>query len=131
LERLAMLKLAPLKQARPEGLRSALRASGECPGHGFSLRLAYGIASFKTKVAWLPSLRKQSQRRFRRHVRSATLKGFLRCAQTTDSLSPALRLHGEFLLPDDAKETKRSDAHEAAGLRPVLCDVQSKRNGLA
>jgi len=30
-------------------------------------------------------------------------------------VSPTLRLQGEFFLPDDAKETKRSGAHDLAG----------------
>ena len=55
---------------------------------------------------------------FRPHVRSVTLKGLLRCAQTTHSLTPALCLRGEFLLADVPKETKRTFARDLAGLRP-------------
>jgi hypothetical protein len=67
--------------------------------------------------------------------------GLIRCADLTPeahchlslrdrrvkSVSPSLRLHGEFLLADDPKETKRSGAHEIAGLCPDTARLRPER----
>ncbi|MEN1726953.1 MAG: hypothetical protein AAGJ52_00810 [Pseudomonadota bacterium] len=55
-----------------------------------------------------------------------TLKGFLRCAQTTLSLTPALRLQGEFLLANDSKETREaSEALAKAFIRKADSNKRS------
>ena len=46
-----------------------------------------------------------------------TLRSRLRFAHVSQRLSPTLRLLGEFLLPDDAKETKRSGRPRPRRLR--------------
>jgi hypothetical protein len=64
------------------------------------------------KGAWLDSAaRNESQTRLVNPLRGKKIK--------VKGFRPrASRLLGEFLLPDDAKETKRSDARDLAGLRP-------------
>jgi len=56
---------------------------------------------------------------FRLYLRTVTLKGFLRCTQTAQSLTPALRLHGECLFPNNDKETKKSKTKQ---VKPLVKD---------
>jgi len=55
------------------------------------------------------------------------LFGLSRRDKKVKGVSPTLRLQGEFLLPDDAKETKKSGAHDLAGLRPDTALLRPER----